>query len=115
MLTRMTENDWTVVLEVFDASKSRRGEPGHNDRKFLEALHFFTVHNLTWRALPAEYGNWNSIGNVILLIAGLHRLGARAGLMWLAASDFRQQRHQQRSQFCLHRRMHWGPRRCEQV
>jgi transposase len=61
MLTRMTENDWTVVLEVFEASQSRRGEPGHNDRKFLEALHFFTVHNLTWRALPAEYGNWNSL------------------------------------------------------
>ena len=61
MLTRMTEDDWTVVLEVFDASQSRRGEPGHNDRKFLEALHFFTVHNLTWRALPTVYGNWNSI------------------------------------------------------
>src|ERR1700680_4777859 len=32
-----------------------------DDRKFLEALHFFTVHNITWRALPAEFGNWNSV------------------------------------------------------
>jgi len=61
MLTRMTEDDWAIVLEVFDAAQSRRGEPGHDDRKFLEALHFFTVHNLTWRALPAEYGKWNSV------------------------------------------------------
>src|SRR5579872_529013 len=61
MLTRMTEQDWTLVLEVFEASQSARGEPGHNDRKFLEALHYFTVHNITWRALPAEFGNWNSI------------------------------------------------------
>ncbi len=61
MLTGMTESDWTIVLDVFDAAQSRRGEPGHDDRKFLEALHFFTVHNLTWRALPAEYGNWNSV------------------------------------------------------
>ena len=61
MLTRMTEADWTIVLDVFDAVQSRRGEPGHDDRRFLEAVHFFTVHNLTWRALPAEYGNWNSI------------------------------------------------------
>jgi transposase len=61
MLTGMTEDDWSIVLEVFDAVQSRRGEPGRDDRKFLEALHFFTVHSVTWRALPREYGNWNSI------------------------------------------------------
>ena len=49
------------MLEVFDAAQSRAGELGHDDRKFLEALHFFTVHNITWRALPREYGNWNSV------------------------------------------------------
>ena len=61
MLTGMTERDWTIVLEVFEAVQSRRGEPGHDDRKFLEAVHYFTVHSITWRALPAEYGNWNSV------------------------------------------------------
>src|SRR5215475_8978655 len=61
MLTKMTEEDWEIVLEVFDAVQSRSGEPGHDDRKFLEALHYFTVHNVTWRALPATFGNWNSV------------------------------------------------------
>jgi transposase len=61
MLTGMTEEDWSIVLEVFSAARSRRGEPGHDDRGFLKALHYFTVHNITWRALPAEFGNWNSI------------------------------------------------------
>ena len=61
MLTGITEDDWSIMLEVFDAAQSRRGEPGHDNRKFLEALHFFTVHNITWRALPAEFGNWNSV------------------------------------------------------
>ncbi len=61
MLTRMTDEDWTVVLEVFAVARSRRGDKGRNDRRFLEALHFFTVHNITWRALPAEFGKWNSI------------------------------------------------------
>ena len=61
MLTQMTEGDWSIAVEVFRAVRSKRGEPGHDDRKFLEALHFFTVHNITWRALPAEFGNWNSI------------------------------------------------------
>ena len=61
MLTRMTEDDWALALEVFDAAQSSRGEPGHDDRRFLEAILYFTVHNITWRALPAEYGKWNSV------------------------------------------------------
>ncbi len=61
MLTKMTEEDWVLVREVFDACRSRRGDKGRDDRKFLEALHYFTVHNITWRALPAEFGSWNSI------------------------------------------------------
>jgi transposase len=61
MLTRMTDEDWNVVLEVFAAARSRRGDKGRNDRRFLEALHYFTLHNITWRALPAEFGKWNSI------------------------------------------------------
>ena len=61
MLTRMTDADWAVALEVFAAARSRRGDKGRNDRRFLEALHFFTVHNITWRALPVEFGKWNTV------------------------------------------------------
>jgi transposase len=61
MLTIMSETDWAVVLRVFEASRSRRGDKGRDDRKFLEALHYFTVHNVTWRALPREFGHWNSV------------------------------------------------------
>ncbi len=61
MLTGMTEEDWATVLQVFAASCSRRGAKGRNDRRFLEALHYFTVHNITWRALPEHFGNWNSV------------------------------------------------------
>src|SRR3954454_1100834 len=61
MLTRMSEKDWDVVLMVFRAVLPRRGDKGRNDRRFLEALHYFTVHNITWRALPSCFGNWNSV------------------------------------------------------
>ena len=61
MLTTMRDEDWAIVLEVFRACRSRRGDKGRNDRKFLEALHSFTLHNITWRALPPEFGNWNSV------------------------------------------------------
>ena len=47
MLTGMREEDWATVLRVFAASCSRRGARGRNDRRFLEALHYFTVHNIT--------------------------------------------------------------------
>ena len=61
MLTRMTDEDWAVVLQVFEVSRSRRGDKGRDDRKFLEALHYFSVHNVTWRALPTKFGKWNSV------------------------------------------------------
>ena len=61
MLTRMTDEDWDRVVQVFRAVRSRRGDKGRNDRRFLEALHYFTLHNINWRALPAEFGNWNSV------------------------------------------------------
>lgn len=61
MLTRMTDEAWAIVLDLFRACRSRRGAKGRDDRGFLEALHDFLVHNITWRALPAEFGNWNSV------------------------------------------------------
>ena len=61
MLTTMTESDWAMVLQIFRASRSRRGDKGRDDRKFLEALQYFAVHNITWRALPGEFGHWNSV------------------------------------------------------
>jgi transposase len=61
MLTSMSEADWEITLTVFRAVLPRRGDKGRDDRKFLEALHFFSVHNITWRALPIEFGNWNAV------------------------------------------------------
>lgn len=61
MCPRMSEEDWTLALEVFRACLPRVGAKAKNDRLFLEALHYFTLHNITWRALPERFGNWNSI------------------------------------------------------
>ena len=58
MLTTVTEQDWTIVLKVFEASRS---DKGRNDRKFLEAQQYFVVDNITWWALPEKFGQWNSV------------------------------------------------------
>jgi transposase len=57
----MSEEDWEHTLLVFRACLPRRGRKATDDRKFLEALHFFTVENVRWRALPKEYGDWNTV------------------------------------------------------
>ena len=61
MLTRMSDADWDVLLTAFQAARSRRGDKGRDDRKFLEAVLYFTVNNISWRALPAEFGPWNTV------------------------------------------------------
>ncbi|MER9083038.1 transposase [Mesorhizobium sp. M0895] len=61
MSTKMTDGDWDNTLAVFRASLPRRGAKGRDDRLFLEALHYFSVHNVTWRALPERFGKWNSV------------------------------------------------------
>lgn len=36
--------------------QSKRGDKGRADRKFLEAVLYFTVNNISWQAVPAEFG-----------------------------------------------------------
>lgn len=56
MSTRMDEEDWAHTLAVFRACLPRRGRKAEDDRRFLEAIHFFTVENVRWRALPERFG-----------------------------------------------------------
>lgn len=61
MSTRMDEEDWAYTLVVFQACLPRRGRKANDDRRFLEALHFFKIENVRWRALPERFGHWNSV------------------------------------------------------
>jgi transposase len=61
MLIERTDAEWEIVVEAFRAARSRRGGRGRDDREFLEAPRYFTVHDITWRALPREFGKANRI------------------------------------------------------
>jgi hypothetical protein len=61
MATKRTEQDRKLAVEVFRACLPRRGATGRDDRLFLKALHYFTVHNITWRALPDRFSHWNAM------------------------------------------------------
>jgi hypothetical protein len=60
---RIAEADWSIASEVFDAAQSCSGAPGHDDRKLLEALHYFTADTVKWRTLTARFGNRASVWN----------------------------------------------------
>src|SRR5271167_3103648 len=62
MSTKMDEDDWAHTLAVFRACLPRRGRKGADDRRFLEALHFFTVENVRWRALPERFDRLSKAG-----------------------------------------------------
>jgi transposase len=61
MSTKMGKEDLANVIMVFRACLPRCGAKGRDDELFLEALHYFSVHNITWRALPERFGKWNSV------------------------------------------------------
>lgn len=61
MSTKMSEQDWEHTLLVFRACLPRRGRKAADGGRFLESLHFFTVENVRWRALPKEFGHWNTV------------------------------------------------------
>jgi transposase len=61
MATQPSEEEWLLVVRIFRACRARRGVQGRHDRKFLEALHHLAVYKLSWRELPATFGNWNTV------------------------------------------------------
>jgi transposase len=61
MATKPSEEEWLLVVQIFRACRTRRGVQGRHDRKFLEALHHLAIYKLSWRELPAGFGNWNSV------------------------------------------------------
>jgi transposase len=62
MSTKINDEDWTHMLAVFRACLPRRGRKANDYRRASSrALHFFTVENVRWRALPERFGPWNSV------------------------------------------------------
>ncbi len=49
------------MVDIVRQVGSRRGDTGRNDRRFLQALHDFAVHTISRRALPKEFGDWDTI------------------------------------------------------
>jgi hypothetical protein len=66
MLTAMTEEDWTVVLRVFEASRSRRGEQAVGKLKRFKRI------VLRCEKTARNYGSFIALALGFILIKSVH-------------------------------------------
>lgn len=58
-----TDEEWTLIADLFEPASGggRMGRPVKNDRRrIVDAIFYVSATGCQWRALPAEYPNWNT-------------------------------------------------------
>ena len=50
-------------IQVFLRSERRAGRPGHDERRFVEAVLWWRRTGVPWRDLPSEFGPWKTVFN----------------------------------------------------
>jgi transposase len=56
----LREDQWERIKDALPGKKGDPGRTGEDNRRFVEAVMWLGRNGARWRALPREYGNWNS-------------------------------------------------------
>ena len=59
---QLSDEQWAKV-EAFIQADYKVGEPGANDRNFIEAVLWWRRTGVPWRDLPEEFGPWQTVFN----------------------------------------------------
>jgi putative transposase len=59
---QLNEKQWSKVAAFLEADDTV-GEPGKDDRKFIEAVLWWRRTGVPWRDLPKEFGPWTTVFN----------------------------------------------------
>jgi putative transposase len=59
---QLSDEQW-VKIEAFLEADYTVGEPGADDRNFMEAVLWWRRAGAPWRDLPAEFGPWKTVFN----------------------------------------------------
>ena len=59
MSYELTDREWEQLQELL--GKQKTGRPCINLRRTLSGIKWMLKNGSSWRALPAEFGNWNSV------------------------------------------------------
>ena len=57
----LTEEEWEKLKVLIPDNKGKAGRPCLNLRQTLSGIKWMLKSGSTWRTLPAEFGNWNSV------------------------------------------------------
>jgi transposase len=57
----LNDSQWNKIKDILPGKASDPGRSGFDNRRFIEAIMWLGRNAARWRALPSEYGNWNSV------------------------------------------------------
>jgi transposase len=57
----LNDSQWSKIKDILPGKQSDPGRTGADNRRFVEAIMWVGRNGARWRALPAQYGNWNSV------------------------------------------------------
>ena len=57
----LREDQWERIRDRLPGKAGDPGRTGKDNRLFVEAVFWVGRNGARWRALPVEFGNWNSV------------------------------------------------------
>jgi transposase len=57
----LSDSQWDWIKDKLPGKASDPGRSGGDNRRFVEAILWVGRHGARWRAIPNQYGHWNSI------------------------------------------------------
>jgi hypothetical protein len=57
---RLTDAEWRRVEPLLPSQQPARGRPRHDHRTVLAGILWVVRSNASWRAMPVEYGTWET-------------------------------------------------------
>ena len=61
MSYELTDEEWEKLKNILPSEKGKQGRPCINLRRTLSGIKWVMKTGCSWRALPPDFGNWNSV------------------------------------------------------